>query len=426
MSRRRLTLAAYVRRRWRVLGAIVVLLLGALLVLAVTDRGHDPIWKAGARELDRAALAPDASAAYALLRDNGTITRLAAYGGEDGELLWQSELNATAAVLSAGRSGVAIATDFPLAFVTVYGADGSIRWLFPLEGNPIAMVYDGEYLALALNAQHNPVLLFHEDLLVRTFEHSAAVRALSVHEGLVAVGTDRGEVLVRTLSGEQVTNVTLDMSPRSLRLSLDGTALVVGGYGSSPADPRGHVAFIDVGAPEPLRWAQDTPVGVGLVDLDAAGLLALAVEESPPSATLHVFDASTGATRWTRLVSGSVTRDDAGGFGGAALSPDARRVAVATSQGNVHVFDGQTGAEAWSYRAGGANVVTFADEEPGRLAVGGRLLANRPFDSIFLFSASGEPIEQSAALLAAAFATLSAIALGAYVGIGYWRARGPY
>lgn len=82
MSRRRPTLASYVRRRWRAIGAVVVLLLGSLLVLAVTDRGHDPLWVAQTDEVDHAAIAPDASAVYALTRTDGNITGLHAYRGE--------------------------------------------------------------------------------------------------------------------------------------------------------------------------------------------------------------------------------------------------------------------------------------------------------------------------------------------------------
>lgn len=425
MSRRRPTLTGYLRRRWRIGGAILVLMLGALLVLAVTDRGHDPFWRADVDDIAQVAFAPDGSAAFALLLENGTVSRALALDAATGGSRWESSLpdDIRGAILAAGAQGAAVATDFPNAFLTVYGADGAPDWQVHLEGNPVALVVEGDNVALALNAPHNPVLVFERDYLLRTFHHAAPVRALDMEKGLIAVGSLAGEIVVRDLAGREVLNETLAMSPRGLRLAADGTALVVGGYGATPADPRGHVAFLDIGGEKPIRWQQDTPVGVGLVDIDDAGLVALAVEESPPSAVLHVYEGSTGATRWTRLLAGSVSRDDAGGFGGAALSPDAAYVAVGTLRGNVQLFGAGEGDEVWTYRAGGVSVLAFAEEEPSRLVVGGRLLANRPFDSIMLFDAGTEPALQRAALTAGGLVALAALAVALLVGVGAWRVR---
>ena len=416
MSRRRLTLATYVRRRWRYVGAIVVLLLGALLVLVVTDRGHDPVWEVTAAELDRAAIAPSGSATYALLKEDGLVTRIAAYRGADGALLWEGRLNATRALLAAGPSGAVVATDFPGAFLTVYGDDGSLRWQHPLEGNPVAVAFgDDDVVALALQAPRNPVLVFQGEHLIRTFHHGARVNALSMSQGLVAVAADNGDIVVRALDGREVTNVSLAFSPSSLRLADDGTAAIVGGTGTLRGDRGGHVAFLDVGQDGGVRWTQETPVRVGIVDLDAAGLRVVAVEESPPSATL-----------WTRLLAGSVPRDDAGEQGAVAMSPDARHVAVGTVRGDVRVYDAATGEEVWRFRAAGANVLSYARDDPDRLLVGGRLLASRPFDSLMLFQAAEEPIAQRAGILGIAITGLGALSLVVIIGVGYLRARGTY
>lgn len=428
MSRRRLTLAAYVRRRWRYVGAIVVLLLGALLVLAMTDRGHDPVWEAGPRQIGAVAVSPDASAVYALARDGNAITSLVAHSGEDGSQLWEGQLNATSAVLAAGPAGAAVANDFPAAFLTVYGADGSIKWLFALEGSPIAVIVEDDHVALALNAPSSghPVLLFQGEHLVRTLRHPSPVQAVDMAGGLVAAAGRDGDLVVHDREGREVANLSLGFSPESIRLAKDGTAVVVGGRGSSPADTRGQVAFIDLG-PEPrLRWQQATPVDVGLVDVDAAALRVLAIEESPPSATVHVYDGATGATLWARLVSGSVPHDDAGVQGAAALSPDASRVAVGTIGGSVRLFDAATGKEIWDYRAAGASRVMFPDDEPQRVVVGGRLLASRPYDSLMVFSVSGEPLAQRAVVLASVMVGLGVAALAGLIGIGFWRAKKTY
>lgn len=426
MSRRRPTLASYVRRRWRAIGAVVVLLLGSLLVLAVTDRGHDPLWVAQTDEVDHAAIAPDASAVYALTRTDGNITGLHAYRGEDGALLWQSELDATRALLAAGPHGVAVATDFPRAFLTFHGVDGTIRWQVPLEGNPVAIRIDGERIALALNAPSNPVLLFDGDLLIHVYHLPSPVRALDLQKGLIATGGLTGEVIVTGLDHEEVLNTTLEMSIRSLRLAHDGTGLVLGGTGLSPADPRGHVAFLDIGVEPVVRWEAETPVGVGLVDADAAGLFALAIEEAPPASTLHLYDGATGATRWARLIEGSVSRDDSGTLGGAAISPDGEVVAVATLRGSLRVFTAEEGDERWAFDGRGALVVSFAEDEPRRLLVAGRLLQNRPVDSLLLFSPISEPVGQRAGILAASLGASAAVALALVIGVGFWRARRPY
>lgn len=426
MSRRRPTLAAYLHRRWRSVGAILVLLLGALLVLAVTDRGHDPVWKAGVGDLDAFALAPDGSVVYALLREGENVSALQARAGEGGELLWESDLDATRAILAAGERGVAVATDFPLAFLTVYNADGSPRWQVPLQGgSPVAMKMQEDRLALALNAPGNPVLVWEGSAPPRTLRLPQPVRALDLEGDLVATGGLSGAIVVYR-GAEEIVNVSLPMAVRSLRLAEDGTALFAGGASLAQEDPRGRVAFVDVGAKEPVRWTQDTRVGVGLVDVDAAALRVLAVEEDPPTATLHVFEGATGATKWTRVLEGTVARDDAGDAGGAGLSPDGDAVAVATLRGDLHVFDAASGELRWAYRAGGATQAAFPSDEPRRLIVGARLLESSPTDSILLFLTPGEPVGMRAPLVAVAIVGAACFTLALIIGLGFWRARRSY
>lgn len=429
VSRRRLSFGRYLKRRWRVVGAVLVLLFGALLVLGVTDRGHDPVWHTRVAEIDQMALANDGSVAYALVRDGDNLSALEAIRGETGEVLWTGPLHAPRALLAAGDNGVAVATDFPLAFLTVYNPDGSPRWQVPLEGNPVALAMEGERIALALTAPGNPVLFFDGDLLIRTYRHPSAVRALDLEAGLVAAGGIQGEVIVWQDRAQRV-NVTLATAVRSLRLSQDGTALIVGGAARTPTDSGGLVAFFDVDALTPpqaaLRWVESTPVNVGLVDIDALGLRAVAVEEAPPEATLHVYDGATGATRWTRRVPGSIARADSGGAGGVAMSPDGLGVAVAKLRGPLQLLDASDGSEIWAYRTGGSNAVTFADQEPRRLLASVGLLENRPFDTLLLFSTAGEPIGQRSPILAAAIAAVAVATLAGILGFGYWRVRRPY
>lgn len=425
MSRRRLTLTAYVRRRWRAIGAILVLSLGSLLVVAMTDRGHDPAWMETNGAVDQATLSPDASLAYVLLREDRNITGLEARDGLTGDVRWEAPVHSERALMAAGPSFVAIATEFPRAFLTVYNADGSPRWELPLAGSPTAMAVEDTRIVLALSAPSNPVIFFEDDLLLRTYHHPSPVRAVDAEAGLVATGGLQGEVMVYR-EREVLLNATLAMGVRSLRLAQDGTSVLVGGNAIAADDPRGLVAYLDIGGDEPVRWIKQMAEGVGLVDLDASALVAMAVEDEPPEATVHVLEGATGATRWTRRLPGSVQRLDAGDEGGAAISPDGNAVGVATLRGHFLLLDAQDGRERWSYRAEGAGVVAFGDDEPRRVLVAARLLENRPYDSILLFSLKAEPFVQRAALQAAVLLAVGATMLGLVVGLGYWRAKRPY
>lgn len=427
MARRRLSLGVYVRRRWRALGAIAVLLLGALLVVGVTDRGHDPLWEARARELLAASLAPDGSAAYALLGANSTPTGIAAYDGADGRLRWTGDLDATRAILAAGSDGVVVAKDFPGALLTSYAADGAVRWQVPVEGNPVSLAVEGPRTALALNAPTNPVLLYDGPQLVATLRNPSPLRAMDMQAGIVAAGGIHGQVLVWDANGTPIANVTLPMSIRSLRLSDDGTTLLVGGARPEAVEGRGMLALLDTSGEPGVRWQTETfGPPVGLVDLDAHGLVALAVEDAPPTTTVHAYDAATGATRWTTRVEGSVSRDDAGSFGGAALTPRGHLAILATLRGEVAAYDTRDGSVVWTYRTAGSAAVHVADDAPDRVLVSARMLENRPVDTLLLFSADEEPVWQRAGLLAIALSLAAVAAFALVLGVGFWRARRTY
>lgn len=427
MSRRRPSFPAFVRRRWRALGLILVLLAGSLLVLVVTDRGHDPQWDArGPGPVDQAVVSPDGARVYALLREHGNVSRLQARDGRTGALLWESPLNATRALLAAGNAEVAVATDFPRAFLTVYGNDGSPGMQVALEGNPQALAVDGPRVALALRNASNPVLVFENGTRVGAYGFASFVDTLDARAGRLAVGTGAGLVVVLERDGKEALNVSLPMNVHSLRLSQDGTALLVGGYGLGAGDLTGQLAFLDETRNPPLAWTRNTTAGVGLVDLDGPGVLALAVEESLPQNTLSAYDAGTGAPRWTRTAEGVVPHDDAGQHGSAAISPDGRFVVVSTLRGPVDALSATTGNPQWTFESDGSTAVGFARDDAHRFVDVGRLGANGPYDTLFLFDTTSEPLrgrlpEMAALLTAGALAAAAAI-----LGVGYWRVRRPY
>lgn len=415
------------RRRWRALGLILVLLAGSLFVLVVTDRGHDPLWDArGSALIDQAVPAPDGKVVYSLVRENGAIARLEARSGASGVLLWDSPMNATRALLATGGASVAVATDFPRAFLTVYGDDGTIRMQVALEGNPRALVLDASRTVLALQAPRNPVSIYEDGKLARTLHFESFVNSLDLRAGRLAVGTGNGNVVVLARNAEALLNQSLPLSVHSLRLDRDGTTLLVGGSSLRPGDLSGAVAFLDLGNAKPLRWSHNTSVGVSLVDLDDAGILALAVEESLPKHTITMYDGGTGTLRWSQTADGIVPRDDAGAFGGAALSPDGAHVIVATLRGAVQAYAATSGKPEWTFGSEGSSVVSFARAAPDLFIADGRLSPNGPYDSLFLFSATQEPARGRLPELGALLVLASLVAASAVLGVGYWRLRRSY
>lgn len=422
MTRRRPTFRQYLRRRWRAVGLVAVLLLGAILVLVVTDRGHDPVWDARTSLVEEVVLAPDGGVAYALAREGGSIARLEARSGADGSLLWQSPLNATRALLRSSGDEVAVATDFPRAFLTVYGEDGTARYQMPLEGNPRAMMIEDGVVALALQASGNPVLVVENGQVSRVHHFSALVNALDVRDGRLVVGTGDGQVVAFDARGARLLNASLPLVVRSVRFDGGGTLVAVAGADRAPVSLTGMVALLDTGAEAPLRWSRTTSHPVGLVDLDGAGDTVLVVEAGPAS-RLHALDARDGRVRWSLEVEGVVPRDDAGAFGGAAISPDGSSVAAVTLRGPVNVYDAGSGALRWAYDAEGASVVAFARDAPADFVTNARLVQSGSFDALLLFSAGGEPTAGRLPVVAAALTALAAVGLATVVGVGFWRAR---
>lgn len=423
MARRRPSFGTYARRRWRAVGAVVVLLLGALLVLAITDRGHDPVWQAHTGEVDQLDLAPDAAVVYALVREGGNLSALEARAGDDGRLLWESPITAPRARLRAAPDGVVLATDFPTPFLTRFGSDGSIRSQVPFEGSPHALDVDGEHAALALLAPENPVLVFEGDRLVRRVTSEGLVGALDLESGRLAVGLATGEVRLFATNGSVLYDATFPMDVRSLRLSTDGGLLAVGGAALEPGGDQGLVAIVDLSSPTPERWRTATRSAIGLIEMDRAGVVVVAVEDRPLAASAHAFEGATGLPLWGHEVGGNVFRDDAGAFGSLAVAPDGRAVAYATLRGQLQVVDAEDGELRWAYGAKGAPIVEFADAQPDVFVAAGRLSGSRLYEETFLFSLQGEPAAEDASVLAAAASAAALVLAASLLGIGYWRAR---
>lgn len=430
MARRRPDLWTYLRRRWRIAGGLVVLLLSGLLVLAIADRGHDPVWDVRAPGLDRLALSPDGEMAYLLVRgdDAGPIVRLEARRADDGEVVWRSDLRESEALIAAGDDGVALATGLPSPSLSFLGKDdGRLRWEpIPTQGTPRALRVDGDRVALALTATGNPVLLVEGGDLARVETFDDLVRTIDLKGGRLAVGTSAGDAIVLGMDGEVALRLGFPISVDAVSLASDGERLAIGGIRRGAGDLRGAVAVLDVDADRPLRWMHNTSAGVGLVDIARDGARALVVEQSAsPGYALRVYDAETGVQEWAVTADGPVGRDDAGAFGGAALAPDGGSVVYATPLGDLRAYSLPDGALAWSYRAEGSTVVLFAQHDPSRVLATARLVASGPIDAILMFTPEREPLGASLPVLALAV-TLATLALGtAILGVGFWRVRRP-
>lgn len=410
------------RRRWRAVGLVGVLLMGALLVVVVTDRGHDPEWSVRTSLVEELSFSTDGRVVYALAREGGQVARLEARSGQDGGLLWQSPLSAPRALVRAGAGEVAVATDFPRAFLTAFDEDGTARYQFPLEGNPKALGIEGGVVVLALQAKGNPVLVLEDGHVVREHRFAAVVNSLDIRGGRLAVGTAEGQLVVFDPNGARLVNASLPLAIRSVRLTADGASVVVGG--SDPRSPvfAGGVALIDVAGGGTLRWTSTTSQMVGLVDVDASGQRVLAVEPAPPG-RIHMLDAADGRESWIQAVGDGIPRDDAGALGGAAISPDGAVVIVVSPLGPVRAFDARTGDPAWTYGTQGATIVSFARDAPGIFVTNGRLVQNGPYDALLLFLPGAEPTTGRLPIVAAALTLVAAFAVAVVVGVGFWRLR---
>lgn len=422
MPRRRPSFATYARRRWRVVGLLLVLLAGSLLILGITDRGHDPLWQARGAALEQATLSPRGDAVYALAKEAGNLSRLEARRASDGRLLWQSPVNATHALLVAGDDGVALATDFPLAYLTYYGADAHVRFQVPLEGVPRAMAVEGARVALALQAPTNPVLVFENGSVLRAHTFSSFVNAIDLRGGNLAAGTGGGELRVAdALNGSTLYDGSFGAAVRALRLAGDGRSVLAGGSGLLAGDLSGALAFVDLDSSEPLRWTKRTESGVSFVALDDAGVCALGVEEAPPRDVVLMLEARTGEPRWEREVVGGLAQGDSGG--GVSLSASCRLVAVGTLHGGLAAYRASDGAPLWTYRAEGMTLVAHAAKADPFFVADGRLNSGAEDPGIFLFDATREPLSGQLPALALLLTATLAAGGALVLGLGYWRVR---
>jgi hypothetical protein len=214
------------------------------------------------------------------------------------------------------------------------------------------------------------------------------------------------------------------MNVRSLRLADEGTSLVVGGI--VPSSLSGRVVFLDFSADAPTRWMRNTSIGVGLVDIDAQGARVIAVEDPVGGYALRVFETTSGTQLWGRHIDGSIARDDAGTYGGAALAPDGSIVVIGTLREGLRVYDGADGSPRWSYRSEGTTVVTFRREMPPLFAANARLVPNGPPDAVLLFSPEQEPVTASFPAMSGVILLVGALAGLSILGAGYWRVRRTY
>lgn len=406
----------------------MVLFLGALLVLVITDRGHDPLWEVREPFVEQLALAPDGSELYVLVRDdaNGPIVRLESRAGEDGRLLWKTDMNDSRALIAADDEGVAVATDFPRAFAVYYGADGRPRYHVALQGSPRALAVEQGRIAVSLQATESTdeVLVVREGRVERVHAFRGYVNAIDLRAQRLGVGTSEGVLTLFDPEGDVLhsTNLTLDVL--TIRLAADAHAMIAGGFDMGNA-AGGGVAFVDFSDEPLVEWTQRTAFGVGLVDVSADGSRAIAIEESSPRPHLHVYETHETRESWGKLLAGFVAIDETG-RGGAAISPDGRTVVVGTVDGGVRAFDGRDGDQRWTFESEGTTFVGFGHTSPPFFITNARLVPNGPLEAVLLFDPASEPLSSRISTLAAGVGILLAAGGATILGVGYWRLRRTY
>lgn len=424
MARRRaLSFPRYARKRWRLLGLTVVAILGTVLVAALTDEGHEPLWRSAVGDIQTLAISPDGSTAFAATRERNRITRLHAFDVATGDALWGDDVFLSEpATVAAGDGWFAIATPVPGARIGVYGARNGTELLSDfLDAEPRATAADGDRLAVALRTGIVHVL----DDVRPSFSLVAppGVSAFDAQGGRLAVGTTDGALVVWE-GAREIVNVTRPFQIQSLRLSGDGTHLYAGGRAKGDATLAGVVELFDLTrAPvdEPA-WRVELASRASFVEMDVAGSLALAVEETAPRYTLRAWDVATGAPLWAREIDGAIKRDDSGRVGGVALSADGRFVAAAPDLGGaILLFDAATGAELWTFEAEGAGAIAFPQRAGGnRFVAAARLTPGTSHDTLVGFDSEREPLSSDFPRLTSILVALELALCGAALGIGYW------
>jgi len=424
VSRRRTSLRAYLRRRWRAIGLVVVIALGALLVLALADRGHDPVWSAsGSGSIGGLAVADHGEMVYSLVRDGNNVTRLEARTGSDGELLWASPVESPRARLATDGAGVVVATDLPRPFLTAFAPDGAVRYQRPLDGGLQALAADQGRVAVALQAAGEPVVIYENGTLVARYTFPALVEALALRSGHLAVATADDVVHLWRADDRLMLEERAPLGIRAMALSADGSSVVVGGIAPGSAGLLGAVAYYDATSLPARRWNATLSAAVSIIDVDRPATRVLAVTESRPTSEMVILRGVDGMREARYEIAGAVPHEQAGAERAAAISPDGQWLAARGIRAPVMVWRiGETDA-TWSFDDAGGTRIVFPKDRPSRFVTDGRFLATNEHDTLFYFALAGQPPVRHLGVLALSVALAVSVGGFGYVALGYWRLR---
>lgn len=412
MARRRgMTFRAYARRRWRAVGLTVVAMVATVLLLALLDRGHEPLWREAPGDVALVAASPDGRIVLAAREHDGRLVGVEGYDARSGHRLWARDVNLSApATVAAGAGWFALATPFPEARLVAYHAiGGNVLHDEFLGAEPRGVAADGDRLALALRS--GLILVYDGFQLVREHRTPPLVSAIDAAGGRIAAATAQGNLLVLSDEGVLV-NATRPVQVQSVRLSADGTRLVLGGRTLAEGDLSGALEYFDLTARTAAvpAWSTTLRARASFTALSDDGRYVAAVQETATRYTIAYWDAVAGAQpRWAVQVDGAIYRGNAGATGGAALSPSGRYVVFAPDLGgDVQVVDGWNNAFRWSYRAEGATSVAFVGSGE-RFASNARLVPNQGYDALLLFDVEREPLYARFPSFALALAALEGL-----------------
>ncbi len=407
---------------------MIVTMAATLFLFTLLDRGHEPLWRDEPGDVSQVAVTPGGRTVLAVIGNASEVRGFVGYDGSTGDRLWTRDVRLSAPVLvAAGSDWFAVASPFPEPRLVGFQArGGNVLHDEGLAGEPRGVAADGDRLVVALRT--GLVVAYDAFQVAREHRLSPHIAAVDAAGGRVALATAQGIVTVVDDHG-LVMNATRPIEAHGLRLSADGARLAVAGRADDAVGIAGRVELFDLASRDPAspRWTADAPAPVSFVAISADGRRVIAAAETPPAYTVLAWDANRGGPpRWAVAADGAIARGDSGGTGGAALTPDGRFLAFATTLGeDVTVVDADTGAFRWSFETEGSTSIAVAETGDGPLVVANaRLAANEPLDAVLRFDVDREPLWARFPLFPLLLAFVEgALGVGGLVGAYAWYRR---
>lgn len=427
-----MALGPYLRRRWRVVGFLIVVMAGTALFSFLLDRGHDPLWAAEVPGAEIVAVAPDGSRVYVLSKVNGTVRDVVALDA-DGAELWRRSVpgDAPHALLDATDGLVAVATvarnATSQARLLTWAPNGTAGLAERLPFTARALAVEDRAIAVAVedSALRFPVLTWRNLTRGPTLAWNESVQSLDLESGALAAGTSAGRILVVDPDGAEVLNASRGFRVDQVRLDAEARFLAVGGREFGGGGGRVEFFRIRDAAPDVPRWQNLTRSEIRFLDLsrDGGRVLALA---SPAGADseIHLFDSARGSTSpWKTLKAGGIVHPQGTSTAaGIRLSPDGRHVVFGTLTGPIVLYEyGPEPVRLWQHDALGTTSLAWPERTPGTFFGDASYSAPKGTDRVLRLDVDSEPFVDDLGRFVPTALALELVLGGALLGAGYAR-----